>query len=520
MLAGGPRRVVFRPLVHCGKLPYWHHRRESDARMTNGIFDPLAISGIGLVALGARARAELDLLKYPEPEWVPPRRFGDASVLDVLIVGAGQGGLSTAAMLLKERVTNIRVIDRAPRGKKGPWRTYARMKTLRSWKTVTGPDLGTPALTFQAWFEAQHGKAAFEQLNKIAKEDWHDYLLWMRDTLALPVSNGVALVRIDPLGAAADPLLRAIVRDDAGEHELIARKIVLAMGIERSGHWWMPPEVEALPSRSRAHTGEHIDFDALAGRRVAVLGAGASAFDNAAAALEAGAREVRLFVRRDALQCVQPYKAISFPGFLRHFHELDDATRWRFMNHLLSLREALPPETWDRCTRHARFHLHTGSPWEGVRLQGDAVSIETPTGHFTADFLICGTGLAMDFARRPELGGFETQVATWADRYSPPEGERNPRLSSYPYLGHGMELQEKSVGAAPHLRHVHLFDFGATMSFGPSGASINALKFAVPRLVDALTRDLFVADTQAHYDALLAYRTPEFEPIFARDRVR
>ena len=469
----------------------------------------------GLPALEARARADLELLKYPENPWVPSTPpVAGGPVLDVLIAGAGQGGLSVAAMLLRERVPNIRVIDQAPRGAEGPWRTYARMKTLRSWKTVTGPDLGVASLTFQAWFEARHGAAAFEALGKIAKEDWQDYLLWLRDVLCLPVDNGVTLLRIEPAGA----LLRATVSRGTTESTILARKLVLAMGIERSGHWWMPPAVEALPARFRAHTGDSIDFPGLAGKRVAVLGAGASAFDNAATALEAGAGEVRLFVRRAELQRVQPYKAISYPGFLRHFRELDDATRWRFMHHLLSVREALPPETWDRCTQHPNFHLHTGSPWNRVRLAGEAVRIDTPTARFEADFLICGTGFEMAFARRPELAGFGDRVATWGDRYTPPPALANSRLAPYPYLGPGLELVEKDAGAAPFLRNIHLFDFGATMSFGPSGSSINAIKFAVPRLVDALTRDLFIDDIEHHYRTLVDYQTPEFPLTFARDR--
>lgn len=469
----------------------------------------------GLFPLEARVCADLEILKYPENPWVPPHTTAaGAAVLDVLIVGAGQGGLSIAAMLLRERVSNILVIDQATRGAEGPWRTYARMKTLRSWKTVSGPDLGIPSLTFQAWFEAQHGAAAFAALGKIAKEDWHDYLLWLRDVLRLPVENGVALQGVEPAG----DLLRATLRRGGTDSVVHARKLVLAMGIERSGRWWMPPEVAALPARFRAHTGDTIDFSPLAGKRIAVLGAGASAFDNAATAIEAGALEVRLFVRRAELQRVQPYKAISYPGFLRHFRELDDATRWRFMHHLLSVREALPAETWDRCTRHTNFHLHAGSPWNRVEVLGDAVRIETPGGEYHADFLICGTGFEMDIASRAELAGFAARVATWADRYTPPQPMQNPRLARYPYLGPGLELVEKTPGDAPFLRNIHLFDFGTTMSFGPSGASINALKFAVPRLVNALTRDLFTADIEHHYRNMVEYKTPEFPLTFARDR--
>jgi cation diffusion facilitator CzcD-associated flavoprotein CzcO len=289
------------------------------------------------------------------------------------------------------------------------------------------------------------------------------------------------------------------------------------MGIERNGRWWMPPHIEALPARFRAHTADTIDFGALRGRRVAVLGAGASAFDNAATALESGAAEVHLFCRRPALQRVQPYKAISFNGFLRHFGELPDAVRWRFMRHLLTVREALPRETWDRATRHHDFHLHTGSPWQSVRVLGDVVEITTPKGTHVADFLICGTGFEMDLACRREIAAAVPHIATWADRYAPESGDEDPRLGRYPYLGPGFELSEKTPGAAPWIADIHVFDFGATMSFGPSGSSINGMKFAVPRLVSVLTRDLFRADIEIHHARLMAYDSPEFPLDFARD---
>jgi cation diffusion facilitator CzcD-associated flavoprotein CzcO len=469
----------------------------------------------GLAALEARIRRDHALVCFPEPAWVPPRTaHGSEAVLDVLIVGAGQGGQAVATQLKRERVDNILVIDRAPAGGEGPWRTYARMQTLRTWKTVTGPDLGMPSLTFQSWYEAQFGAAAFAALVKIPKAMWHDYLLWLRRVLDLPVRNGIELRRVEP----DDGYLRAHLRDANGDDtSVLARKVVLAMGIDKSGRWWMPPEVEVLPARFRAHTADIIDFGALRGRRVAVLGAGASAFDNAATALEAGAAEVRLFCRRPELQRVQPYKAISFNGFLRHFGELPDAMRWRFMRHLLSIREALPRETWDRVTRHRAFHLHTGSPWQAVRVVDDAVEIATPKGTHRADFLICGTGFEMNLSHRHEIAAAVPHVAAWADRYRPAAGDADDRLARYPYLGSGFELVEKVPGAAPWIGDLHLFDFGTTMSFGPSGSSINGMKFAVPRLVSALTRDLFRADIEAHYARMMAYDTPEFPLTFARD---
>lgn len=468
----------------------------------------------GLAALEAQIKRDHALTCFPEPRWVPPRltATGEA-ILDVLIVGAGQGGQAVATQLKRERVDNILVIDRAPEGGEGPWRNFARMQTLRTWKTVTGPDLGMPSLTFQAWFEAQHGAAAFEALGKIAKEMWHDYLLWLRRVLELPVRNGVELLRVRP----GDGHLIAEVREGGVERLLFARKVVLAMGIERSGRWYLPPEITDLPAHLRAHTADAIDFRALRGKRVAVLGAGASAFDNAASALEAGAAEVRMYCRRPALQRVQPYKAISSAGFLRHFGTLDDATRWRFMRHLLSIREALPVETWNRVTRHANFHLHTGSPWRSARVVDGAIEITTPDGTHVADFAILGTGFDMDITARTELAEAIPHVATWADRYAPPDGQADARLGRYPYLGPGFELVEKAPGTAPWLADIHVFDFGTMMSFGPSGSSINGMKFAVPRLAFAITHDLFAADIEHHYATMMAYDTPEFPLTFARD---
>ena len=463
----------------------------------------------GLAALEARIEDDLAKIAYPAATWVPAQRSTDGlPVLDVLVVGGGQGGLAVAHALLRKRVTNFRVIDQSEPGREGPWMTYARMATLRSPKEVTGPDLDIPSLTFQAWFEAQHGPSAWQTLNKIAKEDWAAYLLWLRRVLGITIENGRRLESIEPEG----PYLKATIRSltDERAETVLARKLVLATGIEASGRWWTPPVVEGLDKRFWAHTCETIDFEALRGCRVAVLGAGASAFDNAATALETGAASVTVFCRRPELQRIQPFKWLSFSGFLGHFHELDDSWRWRIMNHLLTIREAFPRETWERAARHAGFTLQTGAPWQGCSVVDNAVHLATPAGHFEADFLIIGTGFDTDLALRPELAGVADHVALWADRFTPPAEEANERLGRYPYLGSTYEFLEKVPGSAPWLRNIRLFTYGTTLSFGPSGASINAMKFAVPHLVSGVVRDLFLEDVDAHWQSLKSYNLPEF----------
>src|SRR5687767_13151557 len=108
----------------------------------------------GLSALEDAVRRDLALLDYPKRSWVLPRTGADGRrVLDVLIIGGGQGGLSIAFGLLRERVDNLLVVDDSPSDREGPWRTFARMQTLRTPKHVTGPDWGLPSLTVRTWYE-------------------------------------------------------------------------------------------------------------------------------------------------------------------------------------------------------------------------------------------------------------------------------------------------------------------------------------------------------------------------------
>lgn len=461
---------------------------------------------------------DLKLIAYPENAWVPARQVGEEEVLDVFIVGGGQGGLAVASGLLRERITRILVVDEKPEGQEGIWTDFARMLTLRTPKHIGGPDLGIPSLTFQAWFEAQHGAQAFGDIKYIPKDMWQAYLLWFRKVLGIPVLNGVRFIAAEPVTGAKDGLLRVTVEMNGARSQRLTRKLVLAHGIDASGLWWMPDNIAALPKHLRAHASEPIDFAALKGKRVAVIGAAASAFDNAATALEAGAAHVQLFSRREELQRVQPYKVLAYQGFLRHFGALPDDTRWRMMSHLLTTREALTRETWERVTRHKNFSLLTGAPVLDAVAMGQEVQLKTPKGTQVADFVICGTGFETDLGARPELAGIAPFVATWADRYQPPEGLQSGRLGRYPYLDAGMAFVEKMPGTAPWVNDITCFNFGGTMSFGPSGSSISAMKFAVPRVVHALSRDLFAGDIGQHEATLVAYDTPEFDLVFARDR--
>ncbi|WP_459674465.1 NAD(P)-binding domain-containing protein [Acidisoma sp. 7E03] len=453
--------------------------------------------------LEARVRADLACLDYPSKPWLPAHSVDGKPVLDVLIIGAGQGGLATAFGLMREKVGNILVVDQASRGGEGVWTTFARMITLRTPKHVCGPDLGIGSLTPRAWYEARFGAEAWASLGKIPREVWQDYLDWYRQVLSLPVRNETGIIDIAPEG-------RFLAATTTSGEVLRARKVVLATGIAGSGAWLIPDFIENnLPRARYAHTSEEIDFAALAGKRIGVLGAGASAFDNAATALEAGAARVQLCVRRRRLPRVNPYRWMEQAGFLGQFAELPDLMRWRFMRHIFTMNQPPPPDTVARCAAFPQFSAHPGTPWLDARMEGDEIRIRTPDGELAFDFVIIGAGFVMDAARRPELRRFAPHIASWGDRFAPPAGEEDPVLATYPYLARNFTFTSRDGAPVPGLDQLYNFTFGAMPSMGLSGASISGLKFGVRRLVDAITRDFFLEDAETHYLGLLRYEEPE-----------
>jgi FAD-dependent urate hydroxylase len=456
-----------------------------------------------LVTLETQVRDDLTRTSHPNAPWLTPTPAPDGKpALDVLVVGAGQSGIAAAFGLMRSQVTNVLVLDKAGEGQEGPWLSYARMHTLRSPKHFTGPDLDIPSLTYQSWHEARFGKEHWKNLGLIPRQAWAEYLLWIRRVVGLRVHNGCELLEIAP---AAKGLLAATVESAGGTETLYARKIVLATGQEAMGNWMIPEPLRDLPATRVVNASEPVDFGALRGLKVAVIGAGATAFDNAATALEAGAAEVHLLCRRAKIQLVQPYIWLTFRGFLRHLGDLDDAWRWRFMRAILEMREGFPQATYDRCARFANFHLHEGAPVEAAQEVGNKAELNTPRGTISADFIICGTGTDVDFSERRELKNCVGNIASWADRYQPPEAERSARLGRFPYLADDYAFTERTPGQTSWISNIHLFAFGSTMSFGPSGSSINAMTTAIPKLVYGLTRGLFRSDLERHWNSFKAY---------------
>ena len=169
-----------------------------------------------------------------------------------------------------------------------------------------------------------------------------------------------------------------------------------------------------------------------------------------------------------------------------------------------------PPDTFERARSHSNFHLHGGTSWDSVSHSENQLSIATNQGNFDVDFVIVGTGFVTDLSLRPELSNMADKIALWSDRYTPPKELKMDDLLRHPYLGSGFEFTEKIPGTAPYLKDLHCFTFGGLLSLGFGGASISGMKYSIPKLVNAITRDIYSEYADVFLQSLKAYDLREF----------
>jgi cation diffusion facilitator CzcD-associated flavoprotein CzcO len=461
----------------------------------------------GLAALREQLRQDLSLLELPGKSWVPPRAVAGEHVHDIVIVGGGMCGLVAYFALQCGGMRDVRIFDRNPEGREGPWVTYARMETLRSPKQLAGPALGIGALTFRAWFTAQFGEMAWDALDKIPRPMWMDYLRWYRKVLGIPVENEVQVASILPEG---EYLRLALSGGGAKETSVLARKVIMATGRDGTGIPNIPSFVDELPKSCWAHSSEDIDFGALQGKRVVVVGVGASAVDNAAEALEAGAAEVRHLIRRKEMPTINKMMGIGSFGFVSGFPELPDEWRWRFMHYSFVTQTPAPRGSTLRVSRHANAYFHFGKAIERVTKANGELLIEMADGsRLATDFLILGTGFTVDPLARSEMPGYAGEILLWKDRYTPPEDLRNRELANFPYLDADFAFQERTPGRAPWLKHIHCFNYGATASLGKVSGDIPGISEGAQWLARALAARLYAEDVTIHWQAMLDYTKPE-----------
>jgi hypothetical protein len=207
------------------------------------------------------------------------------TVTDTVIIGAGPYGLSLAAHL-HAAARNFRIFgapmyfwsNHMPRGMRLKSEGFASdlydaagKFTLKAYCAENGiqyRDIGLPVPlgTFIAY----------------GNEFQRRYVSELENVQVLSLSRGAAGFE---------------VQTSTGEI-VHARRVVVAAGILNFAY--VPPPLTQLPTELVSHSSAHSDLTAFRGRRIAVLGAGASALDLAALLLDAGAR-VDLVARRGVI---------------------------------------------------------------------------------------------------------------------------------------------------------------------------------------------------------------------------
>lgn len=452
-------------------------------------------SGGAARALAAQTQRILRWAGPAPMDWVRSRADADHNVV---VVGGGQTGLSVAYGLRRKGIGRVQVIDQADPGQAGIWRTIARMKQLRTPKTMAGPEQGNTALGFRGWYETLYGPAAFDGLDRIPRLVWSDYLAWYEQISGAQVRYRTRLLDIEPIG----DVLRLHLESEGKPRTETTRKLVLASGYAGAGGANVPAFLRALPDRMWTHTEKPIEFELLTGKVVGVLGAGASAFDAAGVALESGATEVHLFSRRAYVEytnapvarTARPRPAIDrgYPNLEEMNYALPEQVRWRSQLVRERAVASVPFDSLERAVSHDGFRLYLNSPWDQVAVGSDGkVAVKSRGMTYRFDYVIAGTGYRVDLSGQPELARIHESIALWRDRYRPATGEEDKASGAYPYLGAGFQFLPREGTNATFLQNIHCANLAAEVSFNALMGDVPSMVLH-PQLISAIARDLFV----------------------------
>ena len=272
-----------------------------------------------------------------------------------------------------------------------------------------------------------------------------------------------------------------------------------------------------MPPTKWSHTEKPINFEPLKGKVVGVLGAGASAFDAAAVALERGAAEVHMFSRRSYVEYTngppapaRPAANRGFPNQLEWTSTLPDAARWRSAVARERAVASVPFDSLNRAVKHDKFRLHLESPWDSVAMAGNGkIAVKSRGKTYRFDYLIAGTGYQIDLSAQPELARIHESIALWRDRYQPDVGEADASVGAHPYLGAGFQFLPRDEKQGAFLRNIHCINLAAGASFNIPVGDVPSMVLQ-PQLVGTIARDFMAEsiDMEANKRSLAFSPTP------------
>jgi cation diffusion facilitator CzcD-associated flavoprotein CzcO len=376
------------------------------------------------------------------------------------------------------------------------------METLRSPPELSGPSFQFASLTFRAWFEAQFGAAAWSKLYRIPRLQWMDYLRWYRRMIDVPVENGTELIDI---GGDGEVVLLTL-RSSSATRKVAARRVVLANGRDGLGGPYTPEIFRGLDPRYVLHSLGEIDFAAMRGKTIGIIGAGSTACDCAAEALEHGAARAAMLVRRADVPRINKNMGIGSAGFWQGFYSLADAQKWAVVNYVDDEGVPAPRNSMLRCSRHKNFSIIARCAVRDAQVRDGRVLLDTTRGRLAFDRVILATGLAVDWSQRPEFASLKPYVQLWGDHFRP--REHDYRQAEHPYLGVHFEFLPRE-SAPPWVNRIHCFNYAATMSHGPISGDIPAISIGAERTARGVVNGLFAEDFAPTWQRLAGWSNPE-----------
>jgi len=381
--------------------------------------------------------------------------------IEVAVIGAGPHGLSAAIHLRRAGVA-AHVFGEPM----SFWSGMPKGMRLRSNMSATNMVEPEGPLSLKGYMD--HTREAFG--HPVSLRRFVDYGLWVQ-------RNGVPDLDTRRVTRLA--------RDNGGfalelgdETRFKARRVVVACGIAPFEN--MPAGFEHLPPELVSHTGHHDDLAAFAGKRVAVVGSGQSAFESAVLMSERGA-EVELLIRRPEVVWLRSWSPIHFMGRLGQvvYAPTDVGPLW--YSRLVAAPAVftrLPRETQDRIANRAI--RPACSYFVKVRVDGIRMTTATevrsaePTAHGLSltlsdgstrevDHLMFGTGYKVDVKRYP----FLSQSVLTDLRV----------VDGYPVLRRGFET---------FVPRLHMLGAPAARSFGPIMRFVSGSWYGGSRLAAAV----------------------------------
>ncbi len=385
------------------------------------------------------------------------------------IVGAGPYGLSLAAHL-GAAGADFRIFGKAMTSWRENMPKGMMLKSDGFASNLSAPD---PESTLKAWC-ADRAIEYHDQLIPVPLSVFVDYAAWFQQRY---VPN---LEEQQVVSLAKSPRGFSLMLDNGDR--LDAANVVLAVGI----NWFqnLPAPLQGLAPELLSHSFGHRELTRFAGKRVLILGAGASAVNAAVMAQEANVN-VGIVARASAIQfhtapdpdAVSWLKTITHPpsgigpgwrSFLcsnapRLFRRMPDAFRLR------ATRRHLGPESGWFMQDRLQAQQYLGHQIEGARAQGARVALLTRKDgrqtEIVADHIIAATGFRPDLRRLGFMDGALREQITHL--------EQTPRLS---------DRFETSVPG------LYVMGVLAANTFGPLMRFMVGAEYAAPRVAAHLIK--------------------------------